>query len=110
MLETKHDTRRRRDRSCLSRRRDHSNNGYNPNKLTWVRVPVKMLSVARKQRKIEERRRIVVVVCGFRGASASKAICAYLQLEGNKILECMHYLQANYKVRQLSTGKINSNI
>jgi hypothetical protein len=35
------------------------------------------------------------VVCGFRGASASKVICAYLQLEGNKILECMHYFQAN---------------
>jgi uncharacterized membrane protein YhdT len=27
--------------------------------------------------------------------SASKAVCAYLQLEGNKILECMHYFQAN---------------
>jgi hypothetical protein len=37
---------------------------------------------------------VVVVVCGFRDASASKAICAYLQLEGIKILECMHYLQA----------------
>jgi hypothetical protein len=37
---------------------------------------------------------VVVVVCWFRGASVSKAICAYLQLKGNKILECMHYFQA----------------
>jgi hypothetical protein len=33
-------------------------------------------------------------VCWFRGASASKAICAYLQLEGNIIPECMHYFRA----------------
>jgi hypothetical protein len=30
------------------------------------------------------------MVCRFRGASASKSICAYLQLWGNKILECLH--------------------
>jgi hypothetical protein len=42
---------------------------------------------------IKDRQDVVVVVCGFRGASASKAICAYLQMEGNKILECMHYFQ-----------------
>jgi hypothetical protein len=37
-------------------RRDNRNKGQNPEKLPWVRFPVKMVSVARKLSTIEERR------------------------------------------------------
>jgi hypothetical protein len=44
---------RRQDRRCLSRRGDCRTNGHNPEKVPWVRVPVK-ISVARKLSAIEE--------------------------------------------------------
>jgi hypothetical protein len=41
----------------LFRRGDYRNNGHNPEKLSWVLVPVKIISVARKLSKIEELRK-----------------------------------------------------
>jgi hypothetical protein len=45
------------DRSCLFRLGDYRNNGNNLGKLSWVRVPVKIVSVVRKLSTIEERRK-----------------------------------------------------
>jgi hypothetical protein len=44
------------DQSCLFRRGLYINVGYNPENLAWAWFPVKMVSVARKLRTIEERR------------------------------------------------------
>jgi hypothetical protein len=41
---------------CLFRRGDYRNKGHNHEHLSWVRVLVKMVSVARKLSTIEERR------------------------------------------------------
>jgi hypothetical protein len=40
------------------RRADYRNNGHNPEKLSWVRVAVKIVSVAPKLSTIEEQRKI----------------------------------------------------
>jgi hypothetical protein len=44
----------RQDRSCLFRRGDYRNEGQNPEKLSWVRVPVKIFYVAQKLSMVEE--------------------------------------------------------
>jgi hypothetical protein len=44
------------DQRCLFRREDYTNEGQNPEKLSCVRVLVKMVSVDRKIGTIEERR------------------------------------------------------
>jgi hypothetical protein len=41
--------------SYLFRREDYRNKSYNPGKLSWDRVPVKIVSVARKQSTTEKR-------------------------------------------------------
>jgi hypothetical protein len=52
-----------------------------------------------------------VVVCGFRGASASKAICACLTIEGKYNPRVYALFPSKmYKIQQLSADKINSNI
>jgi hypothetical protein len=42
------------ERRCLFQTRDYSNTGQNSEKQFWVRVPVKMFSVARKLSTIEK--------------------------------------------------------
>jgi hypothetical protein len=57
-LETKHDRRKSpRTKLFVSTRRLQTKKFHNPEKLSWVRVSVKIVSVARKLSTIEERRK-----------------------------------------------------
>jgi hypothetical protein len=47
---------RRQEQRCLFGSGDCRNKGHNPEKLSWVRFPVKMASVSRKLSTVEERR------------------------------------------------------
>jgi hypothetical protein len=47
---------KRQKQNCLFRRGDYRNKGHNPEKPFWVRVQVKMASIARKLSKTEQRK------------------------------------------------------
>jgi hypothetical protein len=53
-LETKHEKRTAPRPRLFVRRKDYKNRGYNPKKLSWVRVPVTVDPVGRKISTIEE--------------------------------------------------------
>jgi hypothetical protein len=48
----------------LFRRVDYENKGHNPEKLSWVRFPVKVIHVARKLTTIQEQRQTKLVRFG----------------------------------------------
>jgi hypothetical protein len=45
---------KRQEQSCLFQAADYRNKGHNPNKLTWVRILMKIVSVAQKLGTTEE--------------------------------------------------------
>jgi hypothetical protein len=54
--ETKHDIRTAPRPGLLFRRGDYRNKGHNPETLSWVRVPMKIFSVARELSTTEEKK------------------------------------------------------